>query len=185
MSKTVLWAVVAVVVLGGGYLLIHHKAPEQNPAMQGGTSAPLESLNPDADAGKKVPFSEFVKNNNGSYKCTVQQSMSDTASEGTVYISGGNVAGSFNTVAEGRPMDTSFVLKDGYSYTWSSALPGMGFKVKVTAAAGDASASASGTYSWNADQIGDYDCQPWTADQSKFALPTGITFRDMTSASAQ
>ncbi|MEJ0001840.1 MAG: hypothetical protein WDN09_01490 [bacterium] len=58
--------------------------------------------------------------------------------------------------------------------------------MKVSAdAATDTGAGASGTYSWNADQIGDYNCTAWTADAAKFALPASIKFQDMSSVKAQ
>src|SRR3989344_1783289 len=111
--------------------------------------------------------------------------MSDFENSGTVYMSGGNISGEFSTIAEGRPMQTMFMMRDGYSYTWSPDFPTMGFKVKINTDAGDTNADASGTYSWNANQIGDYNCEPWTVDESKFTLPTSIKFQEMSAVSAE
>jgi hypothetical protein len=59
-------------------------------------------------------------------------------------------------------------------------MPTTGFKSEVSAdAEGDGSAGTSGDYSFNADQIGDYDCQPWTVDNTKFTLPVGVTFQQI------
>lgn len=128
---------------------------------------------------KKMPFSEFVKAG-GSYKCEVKQYMSDMENSGTVYISGGNISGKYTTVAEGMTVESSFVMKDGYSYTWSDMMPGIGFKVKVnTTINPDGTTSTSDTYSWNAEQIGDYNCEPWTFDASMFALPANISFTEV------
>jgi hypothetical protein len=133
-----------------------------------------------SESGKKMAFAEFVKNPNGSYKCEVKQSMSDMENTGTVYISSGKIKGDYTTIAEGKTMKTSFIMKDGYSYTWGDMMAGMGFKVKVVQEVGaKTDASASGTYSWNAEQIGDYDCQPWVANDAMFALPSGVTFKEM------
>jgi hypothetical protein len=59
----------------------------------------------------------------------------------------------------------------------------MGFKVKIPDSAnnvnGNTNTDVQGTYSWNAEQIGDYNCEPWTVDQSKFELPKGITFTEL------
>lgn len=158
--------IVAVVVVGGYFLLTSKKAVDTNTEVRG-------------EETKKIAFSELVKQG-GSYKCDVKQAMSDFENSGTVYMNGSNLRGDFSTIAEGRPIDTSFIFRDGYSYTWSSALSTMGFKMKVPANAEmNGAIDASGTYGWSANQIGDYNCEPWTVDQSKFALPAGMTFTEI------
>lgn len=168
MSKTWISVVVIAIVLLAGYFIIS--------ANKGGnTETLLESESTEettATDGKKMAFSEFIKQG-GSYKCEVKQAMSDFENSGTVYINGANVRGDFSTIAEGRTMNTSFISKDGYSYMWSSAMDG-GFKTKIQTEAG-----ASGTYSWDADQIGDYNCESWTVDEAMFTVPANITFKEM------
>lgn len=175
--------IVGAVVVGGYFILKSSpQETETNPAVTGENSADLETINPGgtrpADE-KKMAFSEFIKQG-GSYKCEVKQYLSDIDNSGTVYMSGGNIRGEFSTIAEGRTMSTTFIVKDGYSYTWSSLLPNMGFKTKAVETVGaDAVTENSGTYGWNATQIGDYNCEPWSADASKFIIPTDITFKDV------
>jgi len=173
MSKIILWVVVGAIVVFGGYSLINRdKASdtklEQNQEEQGAN----------VPEGKKMAFSQFVKQDGGSYKCEVKQYLSDMENSGTVYISAGKIQGEYSTIAEGKSMKTSFLLRDGYSYTWSDAFPTMGFKVKISQDAAN-NTGASGSYSWNADQIGDYNCETWVANDSQFALPTGITFTEV------
>ncbi len=179
MSKTLISVLVVGVVVVGGYLALN-KNKVSTDTQKEASNTETDTKTAEQPAGKKMAFSEFVKTG-GSYKCEVKQYLSDMNNSGTVYINGGNISGEYTTVAEGRTIDTSFIMKDGYSYTWSSMFPSMGFKIKVnTSAAGaNANASASGTYSWNANQIGDYNCEAWTLDASKFALPANITFKDM------
>lgn len=171
MSKTLISLVILGAVLVGGYFIISGKKADNMEAVKN------ETANEDQVAdtsGKKMAFSEFIKTG-GSYKCDVKQSMSDFENSGTVYINETNIRGDFSTVAEGRTINTTFISRDGYSYTWSSALPDMGFKMKIKT---DASASAdSENYSWNAEQIGDYNCEAWVGDESKFAIPTNINFK--------
>lgn len=145
MSKKIIAAVIVVAVLAGGYFILNSKHKMA-----------------------QVAFSEFVKQG-GSYSCDVRQEAADVDNGGTVYIDSGNIRGDFSTIAEGRTMQSSFLMKDGYTYNWSGA---MGVKMKV----GDISPEAQATYSWNAGQVGDYTCQPWKADQSKFDVPAGVTF---------
>lgn len=168
-----MWVLVAIIVVVGGYGVVKNKSADVSTQEgQMDNNAPVYST----ETGKKMAFSQFVKEG-GSYKCEVKQSITDFDNTGTVYLSDGNMRGEFSTVAEGKTMDTSFIFKDEYMYSWSSALPNMGFKMKVDPTV-DAGSDASGTYSWNADQIGDYNCEVWTTDSSKFALPSGVTFQD-------
>lgn len=170
MSQTKIIALIAgiVVVAGAGFFFLKPSAPAENADSQQA-----------ATDGKKIAFSEFIKQK-GSYKCTVHQYVADTDTVGTTYISDGKIRGEYNTKVQGMSVDSTFIMRDGYSYTWSSMMPNAGFKVKVVAdAASDTSANTSGTYAYNADQIGDYDCEAWSGDESKFALPAGVTFREM------
>ena len=161
MNKTLMWVLVAVVVVAGGYYVLK------------GDNQPGENETTQEETGKKMAFSEFIKQG-GSYKCEVKQSMNDFNSGGTVYISNGNIRGDFTTVAEGQTAQTSFMLKDGFTYNWSSLAPNMGVKVPV--AVDSETTVNSEVYSWSANQIGDYDCEPWVADAARFIVPTNINF---------
>lgn len=179
-SKSIIGVVIAAVVVVGGYFLYSSMSnsksivsSEQATNTTGGNSASTGS-----PQGKKMAFDVFMKQG-GSYQCTVHQSVQGTDSTGIVYLDNGMVSGKFNTAVQGINVDSNFIMKDGYSYTWTSMMPGKGFKVAVTAAASDGSAGTSGTNSWDASQIGDYDCQPWTADASKFALPSATVFTEI------
>jgi len=172
MSKKLIGLIVVVVVIVGGYFVFSGN--------KGAENGELGNTNDEQPTGKKMAFSQFLKQG-GAYKCEVKQSMSDFENSGTMYVSGKNLRGEFSTVAEGKTMTSSFISRDGYSYTWSSLAPGMGFKVKAveSAEASDANANVSGTYAWSADQIGDYNCENWVVDATKFELPKNITFQEI------
>jgi hypothetical protein len=178
MNKTLL-TILAVVVIGAGAYFALNKSSSTDEAQVSSSVTPNASTS-SQPSGKKMSFSSFLQNDKGSYKCVVNQDVQGITSTGTVYISNGNVSGKFSTTAQGMNIDTNFVTKDGYSYTWSS-LSKTGFKVKVNTEKGEVNPTngTSGTYSWNAEQIGDYDCQDWNADASVFAVPTSITFTEM------
>ena len=129
-------------------------------------------------ASKKIAFSEFMKQT-GSYKCDVSQSVQNVETKGTVYMNDGMVRGEFATVVAGQNIETTFIVRDGYSYTWTSAMKGVGYKVKSVAVASESTTTAktSGTYSFNGEQIGDYDCKEWTPDGSLFTIPTSVKFQ--------
>ena len=172
MNKTLLMVLVAGVALIGGYFYFSGEKNETGENITPGEVTQQPS-------GKKMAFAQFLKDG-GAYKCTVNQYVGDTESKGTVYINQGLIRGTFETETQGMKIATDLLVRDGYTYTWSSAAP-MGFKAPVVSGDGDTNQNAgtSGTYSWNAEQIGDYDCVAWTVDATTFAIPTGIQFMEM------
>ena len=177
MSKTVIWSIVGVVVVVGGYFAFSGSKSDSEVAKTDAVEK-TTAVTKTETAGKKMAFADFVKND-GTYKCTVSQNVSGVVSTGVVYMSGGMVSGLFNTKVQGMSIDSHFIMRDGYSYSWSSAAPTMGFKSKVNTTTGTtASGSNAGQYSFNSEQVGEYDCQPWTVDQTKFTIPTSVTFTD-------
>lgn len=171
------WAVVAVLVVGG-YFAYQANKPEGVDRIEFPNEEKSEEQGKAPEqTGKKMAFSQFLKQG-GAYKCEVNQDINGVETKGTTYINDGMVRGEYNTKIQGANVDSTFIVRDGFVYSWSSMLPNMGFKMKTDVnASGNAGASASGSYSWNAEQIGDYNCEPWTVDQSKFTVPTNITFK--------
>jgi len=172
MSKKLIILVILVAVVVGVYFVFGGSKEVKNEE--------LGNTNDEQPTGKKMAFSQFLKQG-GAYKCEVKQSMSDFENSGTMYVSGKNMRGEFSTVAEGKTMVSSFMSRDGYSYTWSSLTPGMGFKIKAEAETSNEGADINGTYAWNADQIGDYNCENWVVDATKFELPKNVTFQEIKS----
>lgn len=127
--------------------------------------------------GKKMSFDSFLRQG-GAYLCTVNQSVEGVESKGTVYVDGARTRGEFKTSVQGMSIDNIFVVKDGFSYSWSSMMPGKGYKVAVSGTGGSGG-TTSGQYSFNAEQIGDYNCEAWSVDSSKFALPSGVVFTEI------
>jgi hypothetical protein len=128
--------------------------------------------------GKKIPFAQFL-NQGGSHMCTVNQTIGTVTSEGTVYIHDSFVMANFSTTLAGHQIDSTMVIRDGYIYSWTSASQTTGVKVKMLTAQEQESASASQTVrSWNPNQVGDYSCKDWVADDTKFTLPKTIVFTE-------
>ena len=183
MSKTTIISVLVIVAVAvSGYFIINTKKTENiSPTANQLENEETKNETSEKPAGKKMAFSQFIKQDNGAYKCEVKQALSDMENSGTVYMNAGNLRGDFNTIAEGRKVDSSFIIKDGYTYNWSTLAP-MGVKVKIQInETADTNAPARSTYSWNAEQIGDYNCEAWVVDESKFTLPSGITFTEIQS----
>ncbi len=180
MSNKVIAVVVGVVVvLGGAYYAMRGTSTEVPNTNSIAVGEPNPSTPSENTSGKKMSFDAFLKQG-GSYVCTVNQSVEGIDSKGTVYVNAGNVRGDFSTTVSGMNISTMFLVKDGFSYTWSNMMQGKGYKVPVNASgSGNTSAGTSGQYSWNAEQIGDYDCKPWSADASKFAMPSSVVFTEV------
>ncbi len=177
MTKIII-AVVIIAAIAVGYLSFK---PNTSPGVVPNDTA-SETSTPAPSGGKKMAFSQFVKQG-GSYKCTVNQYLGEvggSSTKGITYIDGGKIRGEYSTQTQGLSIDTTFIVRDGYSYTWTSMMPNTGFKSRVsTEVKAEGSAATSGTYSFNSEQIGDYDCEAWTSDASKFNIPTSVTFKEV------
>jgi hypothetical protein len=182
MTKTISWVLVAGVLIVGGYFAFNSKSEQESAFTNMANENKVEERTPTTPtaSGKKIPFSELVKKQDGAYKCTVNQNMGGTDTQGTAYINQGMIRGEFNTKFQTMNIDSTFIVRDGFTYTWTSMLPNTGFKSKVSTDVSyvNPNASASGSYDFNSELIGDYDCQPWTVDMSKFVIPTNITFTE-------
>ena len=188
-SKTLISVLIAVIVLGGGYMVLQSKNTENEEVRtdvvgdNGPTGNNAKQSNETEETavpnGKKMAFSEFLKQG-GAHKCTVNQYIGDIETKGTTYISGDMIRGEYSMNMQGMDMTSTFIVRDGYTYSWSSMMPNMGFKSKVVASQSttDTSVEAHGTYSWNAEQIGDYNCEVWASDASLFVIPKGISFTE-------
>ena len=148
----------------------------QNTATESGNSSEVENTNP--EAGKKMAFDVFVKQG-GSYVCTVHQSVNNVDSVGTVYVSNGQMRGDFDVSTQGTKMTSSMIMKDGFMYSWSSSAPTMGFKMAINNETAAASTGGTDVSAYGYNQFGDYDCDAWSGDSSKFNLPASVKFTEM------
>lgn len=107
--------------------------------------------------------------------CTITN---QDGSGGAVFIAGDRVRGDFTgTGVQGGMMH--MIQSEGYMNMWTDG-SNQGTKIKIEAEtdqespAGDTAASQS--VDLNAEV--NYTCSPWGVDNSKFALPSGVTFTD-------
>lgn len=193
MNKTIISIIIGVVVVAG--IAIIATRPKVSDAPQNTqtdtsatTTATTTNTGTTTPGGKKMAFSSFIKQG-GSYQCTVTQyidSAYTSSTMGTVYISGEKIRGNYSVEVQGMKINGSVIVRDGFAYTWSS-MASIGYKAKVTETANgsaqvnvnNSGSAASGSFSWNSDMIGDYDCKPWTTVESQFTLPASITFKEV------
>ncbi len=111
-----------------------------------------------------------------------------STSEGTVFISEGNIRGDFLTGPRGEQVLSSLIVRDNTMYLWST-IDGetWGMKSSLTTATVDPAAPQLETQ----EPIGleddiRYDCKPWTAvDGSVFVPPGEVLFRDQATVMEQ
>lgn len=177
LTKIITYFVLIAILGTGGYLAF--KSGKKLPvtgdvASTTGSSFPMTN-------SKKKAFTEFMKEG-GSYKCTVNQYVENMETKGIVYLNDGMIRGEYTSRVQGLDIGTNVIVRDGFTYSWSSMTPTMGFKAKATQAGTTnygTDGKTSDAYSFNAEQIGDYDCQAWTADPAVFTLPTGVSFQEI------
>jgi hypothetical protein len=183
MAKTTIISILTIVIIGGIIFYISKSTQGDFSSMVDSSDLQAENANQIEQVGKKMAFSEFLKQDTGSYQCTVNQYIDEGMSQttqGTVFIYNGNIRGDFETTVSGMNIVSSMIVQDTYSYTWSNMAP-VGYKVALdkNQIEENNNQAMSRTYNWNAEQIGEYDCQEWNVDKTKFELPQNITFQEI------
>ena len=117
-------------------------------------------------------------------KCTWSAVENGNNVSGTLYVSGKKFRQESVTAdAKTQALSQSYSLSDGETvYAWGGMAGGRGVKISMTSLENMVTGTPSGTPNQvNAvlNQQYDYQCQPWTADESQFVPPTNITFSDM------
>lgn len=153
--------IVGIVILGAVLLVMYYTSM---PNVKNGSM--MSSKN-----GKKMAFSQFVKQNNGSYECDVKQYNGEIESEGKVYIGNNTVRADIITKLGDQNVTNVLVVKDGYTYTWTSNpnIPGLKIKNNVNTTAESEQFSS----------IGDYSCKEWEPSGAMLNIPTSIDFKEV------
>lgn len=178
MSKLKIFLTIGIVAVIGLFFIL--KQPKTNIASEQTGQNEQGNVVNENNSEKKMSFSTFLEQDKEPYECTVSQYIDEgmtQTTEGLIFLNNGNIRGDFETNVSGMNIKTSTIVKDGFVYTWTNMSP-FGFKSKVVDGKKDLDTDTSGTYSWNSEQIGEYDCRPWVPQDSKFELPN-MTFQEM------
>jgi len=116
-------------------------------------------------------------------KCTFSSTTESGSSDGTTYIASGKVRGDFSMTTNSKTTKSHMIVDNKTSYIWTDGQT-TGFKTTIpdeTAATPSSQTTNTTVNNSTAsfDQKTDYKCEAWNVDQSLFALPTGVTFKDM------
>lgn len=175
MNKNVVIAggVLAVVVVAGGIFMVSRgpSTATEGSAHNATAQESIETQNGSytgslADLGKR----------GGNYECTFSHNSAVGDSSGVVYVSGNNIRGDFKSVASGFSVESHMIAKDGFTYTWTPLSPS-GFRSRVVDGVTGGGTATEGTYT-DQNQTYEYECVPWSVDESKFTLPA-ISFIDV------
>jgi len=176
---------IAIVIAAGWYVLSRREAApagngnEQNQGQEAGKSE--ENENGDNFAGtlgdlmaRKTPV-----------KCEAGLDIEGKPQKQTMYFAGDKFRVEMAMQIDEYTNNTFMIVKDGWQYVWSQGdMPGLlqaGVKMKFDAETGgdgqsDAPMQNGGV---DMDQVMNFSCVPWVPDASKFELPAGIEFTDL------
>jgi hypothetical protein len=175
MNTKVLGVVIGVLILLlgiGGYFYLNSSSNKQmvkqtsvsKPAIQNqqattsSTQATIKSL-----LASKTPQQCDFSDKSGTAEIT-----------GVIFVADGKASGEFNVQGQTGTI-VSHMVSDGTSaYIWTS-LSKQGFKMAI-AEASSAAANAKNSSSPDVNKTLDFKCKAWSVDNSKFTLPTDITF---------
>lgn len=111
-----------------------------------------------------------------SSKCTFTTATDKTQTTGTVYTSGENARGDFQSTVNGKDTNTHMIRNGDTYYMWGDSVA-MG--VKLVMSIDDLASKMQGNKdfgSFNPDEQMDVKCATWTQDATLFTPPTNVKF---------
>jgi hypothetical protein len=180
--KALYWIVGVVVVAGGAWAVMGMPGLDRSGGGNTDTSPDTQDVSNASEAtdvqdepGEFKGSLQDLVARSGSWQCEVSVTTQGVTTKGTTYASGGKVRADFVSSVPGYGDITShMIMRDATVYTWSSMMStGMKFPIQDGKMQGD---RKSTEVTPQFDQMYDYSCAAWTTDESKFALPSGITF---------
>lgn len=166
MNKTlIIGLVVGVAAIGGIFVMFNSGTNSQD----AGSGAAMEDKSFSGTMSEVIASGQDVT-------CTFEQQESGAVVQGTVYLAakGEKVRGDFVVQQQEQSMTGSVIRKDGTNYSWGET-PFGSFATKVAV---DAKSEKGEGFDIDNENIA-YTCSSWRVDESKFALPSGVSFDDI------
>jgi hypothetical protein len=164
--------IILIIILGaGGFLFLKYsKAPAM--PKQVATSTPTKAPTTNSASGTILSLLSGGKTVN----CVI--TYPDNKGTGTIFVADKKFAGDFTTKDSSGKETIGHIVSDGtFMYIWSASMP-TGIKMSLEAAK-NAATNAQNNQAVNINQNVNMNCQQWSADNSKFTVPTNIRFTDM------
>lgn len=163
--KKVLLSIGVILIIVGAYIFTTKKTPETEEAPQVKSVVENKSFFDLVNEGKSYMCSYSIPSTNGN------------VSAGKVYISEGKVRDENKSKIGNTQLETLFIVRDGYVYTWTSLNKSSAFKTKITSTVeGKPALPVNTFYLENKKTIDSslYQCQTWTPDENLFELSKDI-----------
>lgn len=181
MKNTAVIAIVLVALVVGGYVAYSNFSRSNSETISG--TKPESMTNEDLIKGDTFASLLARKMN---LKCTFEHNDGTNVSSGTVYLADGSkrISGDFTIQQSGAsPMEAHVIRSDGYNHMWGDFNPQSGVKTKISKEEENKLFSTKDGGGIAEDTI--FDCVPWSVDESKFAIPSNITFMDVSAQMEQ
>lgn len=170
--NTKLFGIIAAVVLllgtGGLYFLNQNKSANNSTF----DTSPTQKQN------QTTSLLELLSKG-GNQRCTFTTSTEKGMTEGTVYVSGEKMRGDIKTTVDGKTEEISMIRDGDTNYMWGTSLK-MG--IKMTISLDEFASSDQAGQFVSPDQKFDYNCAPWTTDNSLFTPPSNVKFTELPSS---
>ncbi len=176
-NSLIIGVVVLVLLALGAWFMANRRAGEEGQLYGSDTEMPGDSTGEEA-AGTSTSLKTLLAAGTAQ-QCSFQDTAVGMNSEGVIYVAGGKVRGNFMSTVDGQPVGTHMIVDGKTSYVWTDA-SAMGFKTTLPEGTTQPSTAASNqTSALDVNKTLNYSCQPWTADNSVFTLPSGVQFNDL------
>lgn len=162
-TKLITWAIIGVMVLGGGYYVFTKNESTEEAGLFTGSLTDLSTRG-------------------GNWKCTVDTNavvgVGDMHATGTVYVSGKKVRADFVMEVPILGNMQTYMIADGFNvYSWTSATA-QGVKSTQTDSKAQTNTQTSGQVVSPYNDYA-YDCVPAQIGDEMFAPPSNITFTEV------
>lgn len=168
MNKGILIAIAVIVLIGGAIGFTMMNKPK--------TATPETPTNTETSNGTmEVKSLRDLWTLGNNQTCTFSDTT--TGNNGVVYVSSGSMRGDFTSMVNGTSTDSHMIVAGDAMHMWVDGQPS-GFKSSLTQLE-NLGSNPSAPKTVDLDQQVDYDCNSWSVDASKFAVPSDIEFMDM------
>jgi len=173
MNKGIIFLVLVVLVIGGFYFFGPNRDQNSEGLMSGENSEQMTASLASLLSGNK------------NLECSFEHTDESGSQSGVGYISGNSFRGDFKlTQADLDSFDMHALRDSEWTYTWGGPL-GETKGIKMKNIAPDSAVENKKDNSFDFDQEYSIECKPWSPDNSKFSVPSGIDFQDLSAMTQQ
>lgn len=161
---------------------------EKNKPGEGGESSGNGPENQQEDKSREQSFKGTVKDlleKGEPLKCNFTHSGENSEMSGVAYVDGEKARQDVSVNQDGQEMETHVIIKEKTVYTWGPMQEGKGMKMSLSELekqqeqSEEKESEEESQTPESLEESFQYDCSAWSGDSSKFALPGGVEFMDM------